>query len=289
MAPPSRACYWASILEALADPQTLLTLVAALLVAGAATGFLAGLFGVGGGAISVPVFYEIFGILGYKPEVAMPLAVGTSLAVIVPTSIMSARAHYAKGTVDLALLRLWALPILAGVMIGAVIARYADPVVFQVVFIGVATVNAAKLITGGKGWRVRETPSSKGIMRLYGAGIGLASSLMGIGGGALTNLVMTLHGEPIHRAVSTAAGVGVLIAIPGTLGYMAAGYGRPDLPPDAIGFVSLAAFALTIPTSLLTARLGVALAHALPRQTLETSFGIFLLLVCARFVWDILS
>jgi uncharacterized membrane protein YfcA len=276
-------------LEALADPQTLLTLIAALLVAGAATGFLAGLFGVGGGAISVPVFYEIFGILGYEPEVAMPLAVGTSLAVIVPTSIMSARAHYAKGTVDLALLRLWALPILAGVMLGAVIARYADPVVFQAVFIVVATVNAAKLLTGGKGWRVREELPSKGIMRLYGAAIGLSSSLMGIGGGALSNLVMTLHGAPIHRAVSTAAGVGVLIAIPGTLGYMAAGYGRPDLPPDAIGFVSLAAFSLTIPTSLLTARLGVALAHALPRRALETSFGIFLLLVCVRFVWDILS
>jgi uncharacterized membrane protein YfcA len=112
---------------------------------------------------------------------------------------------------------------------------------------------------------------------------------MGIGGGAVSNLVMTLHGVQIHRAVSTSAGVGVLIAIPGTLGSMAAGYGRPDLPPDAIGFVSLATFILTIPTSLLTTRLGVALAHALSRRALETAFGLFLLLVCARFAWDMLA
>jgi uncharacterized membrane protein YfcA len=276
-------------LDALADPGTLVALILALVVAGAAVGFLAGLFGVGGGAISVPVFYEIFGILGYKPEVAMPLAVGTSLAVILPTSISSVRAHYRKGTVDVTLLRIWAMPVLAGVMLGAAIARFADPVVFQAVFITVAALIAAKLLTGGKGWRLRDELPSKGVLRLYGAGIGLASSLMGIGGGALSNLVMTLHGAPIHRAVSTAAGVGVLIAVPGTLGYMAAGAGRPDLPPDAIGFVSLATVALTIPTSLLATRLGVALAHVLTRRTLETAFGMFLLLVCIRFVWEILT
>lgn len=276
-------------MDILSDPETLFALVAALVVAGAAIGFLAGLFGIGGGAISVPVFYEIFGILGYEPEIAMPLAVGTSLAVIIPTSISSARGHYLKGTVDMALLRVWAVPILIGVLAGAAIARYADPAVFQAVFIGVAGVNAAKLLTGGKGWRLRDELPTKGILRIYGAVIGLVSSLMGIGGGAVSNLVMTLHGVPIHRAVSTAAGVGVLIAIPGTLGYMLAGAGRPDLPPDAIGFVSLATFALTIPTSLLTTRLGVSLAHALSRRMLETAFGLFLLLVCSRFIWDILS
>jgi uncharacterized membrane protein YfcA len=274
-------------LDILQDPQTLAVLAGALIVAGAAVGFLAGLFGIGGGAISVPVFYEIFGILGYAPHVAMPLAVGTSLAVIVPTSIQSARGHYLKGTVDMDLLRTWALPILLGVVGGAAIARYAEPQVFQIVFIVVAIVNATKLLAGGSGWRVRDSLPGRWALRGYGVVIGLLSALMGIGGGAISNLIMTLHGVQIHRSVSTSAGVGVLIAIPGTLGYMAAGYGRPDLPPDAIGFVSLATFALTIPTSLLTARLGVALAHALSRRALETSFGIFLLLVCARFVWDI--
>jgi uncharacterized membrane protein YfcA len=276
-------------LQVLSDPATLFTLVAALVIAGAAIGFLAGLFGIGGGAISVPVFFEIFGILGYGPDVAMPLAVGTSLAVIIPTSINSALGHYKRGTVDLDLLRIWAVPVLIGVLVGAAIARYASPEVFQGVFILVGVVNAAKLLSGGKGWRLREEMPSRGVLRLYGAVIGLVSALMGIGGGAVSNLVMTLHGVQIHRAVSTSAGVGVLIAIPGTLGYMAAGYGRPDLPPDAIGFVSLATFILTIPTSLLTTRLGVALAHALSRRALETAFGLFLLLVCARFAWDMLA
>jgi len=276
-------------LEILSDPATLFTLVAALVVAGAAIGFLAGLFGIGGGAISVPVFFEIFGILGYPPNVAMPLAVGTSLAVIIPTSINSAYGHYKRGTVDLDLLRTWAVPVLVGVLVGSAIARYASPQVFQAVFIVVGVVNATKLLSGGKGWRVRDSLPSKAILRIYGAVIGLVSALMGIGGGAVSNLVMTLHGVQIHRAVSTSAGVGVLIAIPGTIGYMAAGYGRPDLPPDAIGFVSLATFALTIPTSLLTTRLGVSLAHALSRRALETAFGLFLLLVCARFAWDMLA
>ncbi|HEV7253069.1 MAG TPA: sulfite exporter TauE/SafE family protein [Mesorhizobium sp.] len=273
----------------MAEPGTLFALLAALVVAGAAIGFLAGLFGIGGGAISVPVFYEIFGILDYEPEVAMPLAVGTSLAVIVPTSISSVRGHYRKGTVDVALLRVWAVPLLLGVVLGAVIARYADPAVFQAVFIGVAAIIAVKLLSGGTGWSLREGLPGPVILRLYGGVIGLVSALMGIGGGAVSNLVLTLHGVSIHRAVSTAAGVGVLIAIPGTLGYMAAGVGRPDLPPDAVGFVSLATFALTIPTSLLTTRLGVGLAHALSRRTLEIAFGVFLLLVCSRFIWEILS
>jgi uncharacterized membrane protein YfcA len=273
----------------LLDPATLVPLVAALALAGALIGFLAGLFGIGGGAISVPVFYEVFQTLGHAPEVAMPMAVGTSLAVIIPTSLQSSRGHFQRGTVDMGLLRLWALPVLAGVVLGSVIARFAAPQVFQLVFAAVAAVNAAKLLAGGAGWRLRDSLPGKAVLRLYGAGVGLVSALMGIGGGAVSNLILTLHNVPIHRAVSTAAGVGVLIAIPGTLGYMAAGFGRDDLPPDAIGFVSLATFALTIPTSLLTTRFGVALAHRLSRRRLELAFGLFLVAVCLRFLWAIVA
>jgi uncharacterized protein len=272
----------------LLDPATLLPLIAALAVAGALIGFLAGLFGIGGGAISVPVFYEVFQTLGHAPEVAMPLAVGTSLAVIIPTSIQSSRGHFLRGTVDMDLLRVWALPVLLGVAVGSVIARYAEPQVFQLVFAVVAAVNAAKLLSGGSGWRLRDSLPGKAVLRLYGAGVGLVSALMGIGGGAVSNLILTLHNVPIHRAVSTSAGVGVLIAIPGTLGYMAAGWGRSDLPPDAVGFVSLATFALTIPTSLLTTRFGVALAHRLSRRRLELLFGLFLAAVCLRFLLAVL-
>jgi uncharacterized membrane protein YfcA len=274
--------------EALGDPSVLAPLFAGLLLAGAAIGFLAGLFGVGGGAISVPVFFEIFGSLGYPPEVAMPVAVGTSLAVIVPTSISSALGHHRKGTLDLEILRGWAIPILLGVVAGSVIARYASPSVFQTVFVAVATTNAAKLLTGGKGWQLRDTLPGRTGMRLAGAGIGLISAIMGIGGGAVSTLFLTLHGFPIHRAVSTSAGVGVLIAIPGTIGYILAGLGRSDLPPGTLGFVSLVAFALTIPTSLLTTRFGVTLAHRLTRRALELAFGCFLLLVALRFLYSLL-
>lgn len=276
-------------MDILSDPLTLLPLIAALVAAGTAIGFLAGLFGVGGGAISVPVFFEIFGALGYSSDVAMPVAVGTSLAVIVPTSISSALGHHKKGTLDLAVLRSWALPILIGVILGATIASFSMPAVFQSVFILVALVIGTKLLSGGKGWKLRKMlPGALG-MRFGGITIGLVSAIMGIGGGAVSNLFLTLHGVPIHRAISTSAGVGALIAIPGTIGYVLAGLGRTDLPPGSLGFVSVFAFALTIPTSLLTTRLGVALAHRTPRRSLEIAFGSFLILVAARFILAVLS
>lgn len=276
-------------MDLLSDPSTILALIVAFVVAGAAIGFLAGLFGVGGGGISVPVFYEVFLALGYSPGVAMPVAVGTSLAVIIPTSVMSARGHHAKGTLELDVLRVWAVPILLGVVLGAVIARYAPPEVFQAVFVCIAGLNAAKLITGGHGWHLRDTLPGATVMRLSGTSIGLISAIMGIGGGAISNLFLTLCGMPIHRAVSTSAGVGVLIAIPGTIGYVLAGLGKTGLPPLSLGYVSIAAFALTIPTSLLTTRFGVALAHRLSRRKLELAFGSFLTLVAARFIVALVS
>ncbi len=267
--------------------STLLPIIGFLIVAGGVIGLLAGLFGIGGGAISVPIFYEVFRILDIPYDVRMPLAVGTSLAVIIPTSILSARGHYAKGTMDTALIRLWAVPVVLGVLVGSFIARYADPFVFKLVFVAVASVNAAKLLLGGEGWRVADSLPGKGLMRVYGSIVGLLSALMGIGGGAITNLLLTLHGVPIRNAISTAAGVGVLIALPGTLGYIYAGWGREGLPPDATGFVSWLTFAAIIPTSMLTTRFGVALAHKLPKRTLETAFGCFLVVVSARFLIDL--
>lgn len=273
----------------LSDPSQILIVVAALAIAGTAIGFLAGLFGIGGGAISVPVFYEVFSLLGDPAEIAMPMAVGTSLAVIIPTSINSARAHYQKGTVDLDLLRVWVVPIVIGVLAGSFIARFAAPWVFQVIFIMVASITATKLLTGGKGWWVAEKLPSHGLLRTYGSAIGFVSALMGIGGGAVSNLVMTLHNVSIHRAVSTSAGVGVLIAIPGTLGYMVAGWGQPGLPKDAIGYVSVAAFVLTIPTTLLTTKLGVRFAHSLSKQQLETGFALFLIAVSTKFAFELFT
>ncbi len=272
-------------MEILADPSALAALAGSLLLAGAAIGFLAGLFGVGGGAISVPVFYEIFVSLGYPADVAMPIAVGTSLAMIVPTSISSARGHHKRGTLDPDILRAWAIPILLGVVLGSVIARFASAGVFQAIFICVATIIAAKFLTGGNGWHWSDALPGPLGMGVSGVGIGLVSAIMGIGGGAVSGIFLTMHGVPIHRAVSTSAGVGALIAIPGTIGYVLAGLGRTDLPPGTLGFVSFVAFALTTPTSLLTTGFGVALAHRLSRRALELAFGGFLVVVAVRFLY----
>ena len=271
------------------DGGTLFGVAAMLLVAGLATGVLAGLFGVGGGAILVPVLFLSFTLVGVEEAIAMPLAVGTSLAVIVPTSLSSARGHYAKGMVDMALVRVWAIPILIGVLGGAALARFAEPWVFQLVFILVAGTNAAKLLLGKASWKVADDLPKGWLLRFYGLMAGLLSALMGIGGGAITNLAMTLHGRPIHQAVATSAAIGVVISIPGAIGYVLAGLGKAGLPLGSLGFVSLLGCVLIVPTTLLTTKLGVRLAHAMSRRTLEKAFGIFLVAVCLRFLHLLLT
>lgn len=266
------------------DVTTLIEIAALLIAAGAVTGVLAGLFGVGGGTITVPILFYVFGLLGLPEGVAMPLAVGTSLAIIIPTSIKSARGHYAKGAVDMALVKSWAVPIIIGVVLGAIIARFAAAWVFQAVFIMVAGSNAFKLLFGGEKWRLAEQMPQGPLSLFYGWLVGLASSLMGIGGGAIANLIFTLHNKPIHNAVATSAALGVLISIPGAAGYMLAGWGKAGLPADALGFVSLIGFALMVPTTLLTTGLGVRIAHSLSRRQLEVAFGLYLAVVSLRFI-----
>lgn len=266
----------------------LVMLAGVLLVAGGLTGILAGLFGVGGGALMVPVLFEAFGFLGVADSARMQLAVGTSLAIIIPTSLCSYSGHLSRGAVDTGLLRSWALPIVFGVVIGVIIARYTSPIVMQIVFVAVAGINAIKLISGTTRWNIANDLPRGLALRFYGWTIGLLSSLMGIGGGQIANIIMTLHGRGIHQAVATSAGIGVLISVPGAIGYILAGWGRADLPADAIGFVSLLGLALFLPTTFLTANLGVRLAHSMSRRNLEIAFGLFLALVSARFVLVIL-
>jgi uncharacterized protein len=271
------------------DIATLVTIAVALAAAGAMTGVLAGLFGIGGGAITVPILFEVFLRLGVAAEVAMPLAVGTSLAIIIPTSLQSARGHYAKGAVDMAIVRAWAVPVLIGVTAGAYVARFAPAAVFQAVFVMVASVNATKLFFGKESWRVADDVPKGVTMQLYGLGTGMASALMGIGGGAISNLILTLHGRNIRQAVATSAAVGVIVSIPGALGFIWAGWGRTGLPPLSLGFVSGLAFILIVPTTLMTTPIGVRLAHSLPKRRLEVLFACFLTLVSLRFIAALLG
>lgn len=262
----------------------LLWLAPALAIAGVATGILAGLFGVGGGAIIVPVLYQTLRFTGVSDDIAMPVSVGTSLAVIVPTSIASARTHFAKGSVDMAILRGWAIPAIVGVAVGAAVARNAPAALFKLVFVGISMFTAVRMLGGYTNWKLGETPPKGPVSWAVGAIIGLLSALMGVGGGQMVNLYMSLFGASIHTAVGTAAGVGALISAPGAIGYALAGLGKPDMPPGSIGFVSLLGFAFIAPMAALAAPYGARLAHRWPKRRLELAFGIFLLVVIARFL-----
>ena len=266
-------------------------LAVSLVLAGAVTGLLAGVFGVGGGAVIVPVLYEIFRVIGVAEEVRMPLSVGTSLAIIIPTSIRSFNAHRAKGLVDLSILKVWAVPVIVGVLAGSWIARFAPADLFKIVFVVVATISALLLLFAADRWKFGEDMPGKPLMVAYGGIIGVLSALMGIGGGQLSSLFMTFYGRPIHQAVATSSGLGVLISIPGALGFIYAGWPQMalgTLPPLSLGYVSLIGMILFIPTSIWTAPIGASLAHRLSKRRLEIAFGLFLLFVASRFVWSLI-
>jgi uncharacterized protein len=263
----------------------ILWLGAAIFIAGLITGLLAGLFGIGGGAVIVPVLYEVFRVLDVPEAVRMQMCVGTSIAIIVPTTIRSFRTHRAKGLVIPRVIRLWALPAVIGVACGAVIAAFAPAMVFKIAFVLIAGFIACKFLFAGDRWNLGTDLPGTLPMTAYGFAIGLAGSLMGVSGGSLSNIVLTLYGKPIHNAVATSAGLGVPITIVGTLGYILAGLPHHALlPPLSLGFVSLIGVAVMAPVSSLTAPYGALLAHKLSRRTLEIAFSVFLLLVSARFL-----
>ncbi len=266
----------------------LVVLAVALLAAGFATGLLAGLLGIGGGGILVPLLYELFGALGTDDAIRMHLAVGTSLAVIVPTSLRSFAAHRARGAVDLGLVKSMALPVILGVALGAVLARHADAAALQLVWVAAATLIALKLFFG-RDWRLGEAVPGNPFRAFYGAFVGLVSTLMSIGGGVFITALMTFYGQPIQRAVATSSGFGPLISIPGALGFVWAGWAAPGLPPGSLGYVSLLGALLIIPTSVLAAPVGVRLAHGISRRSLELAFAVFLTLVAIRFLLSLIG
>lgn len=274
------------------DPAVSLTELTGLALALAATGMLAGLlagiFGIGGGGVIVPVMYQALGILGFSEAVTMHVALGSALAIIVPTSIVSFLAHKSRGAVDMAMMRSWLVPVPVGVALASLVAAFVSGAGLRAIFAAVAFIVALRLIFNRASWRLGSEIPGGAIRALAGGVIGFLSTLMGIGGGVLSNTFMTVYGRPIHQAVATAAGVGILIAIPGALGYMLAGLGAEGLPPFSIGYVNLLGVAIVMPLSLLMAPLGVRIAHALSKRQLELGFGVFLLLMSARFAYSLL-
>jgi uncharacterized membrane protein YfcA len=259
-------------------------LIAALLAAGVVTGVLAGLLGIGGGSILVPVLYELFRSLGVDEAVRMHLAVGTSLAVIVPTSLRSFAGHRARGAVDMDLVRSMALAVVAGVCLGAVLARFSNEAVLKSIWVAAASLISLKLFLGREDWRLGDAIPGQPFRAIYGGFVGLLSTLMSIGGGVFITALMTFYGHSMQRAVATSSAFGPIIAIPGALGFVWAGWHAAGLPPGSLGYVSLLGALLIIPTSVLAAPFGVRIAHGISRRKLELAFATFLALVGVRFL-----
>ena len=264
----------------------LLGLVLAL--AGGATGFLAGLLGVGGGAFLVPVLYELFTYFGVDEAVRMHMVLGTSLAVIVPTALRSFAGHYAKGAVDMAAWRRLAPWVAGGVVLGVLTAKFSSTAGLKWIWMAAGTTIALKFALGRDDWRLGDAlPQSKGL-EAVAVLIGIVSALMSIGGGMFIVSLLTLYAFPIHAAVATSAGFGPVISIPGTLGFIWAGWDVASRPPYSLGFINVPAALLIMPTSMLAVPFGVKAAHALPKRKLEIAFAVFLTCVVARFLWTLL-
>jgi uncharacterized protein len=218
----------------------ILWLVFAVLVGGVISGLLAGLLGVGGGSVIVPVLFEVFRVFGVPEDVRMQLCLGTSIAIVIPTTIRSYLTHRAKGFAIPGIVGQWALPAVVGVAFASAIAAFAPATLMTLLFVLIATVIALKLLFAGDRWNIGNELPGRIPMILYGFGIGLAGSLMGVTGGAISTIVLTLYGKPIHNAVATSSGVAVPICIAGAIGFMLAGLPHEaELPALSLGFVSL--------------------------------------------------
>jgi uncharacterized membrane protein YfcA len=265
------------------DPGHWLPVIAALAAAGAAGGLLAGLLGVGGGIVIVPALDFALQAAGLPIDVALHVAVATSMATIVPTALSSARSHARRGSVDREIVRHWTVPTVIGAACGALVAAYLDGRILAGVFGTVALGAALKMLLPLDHVVLHRGMPRGAIGAAIPAGIAAISAMMGIGGGTLTVPTMTLCGEPVHKAVGTAALLGFWIALPATIAFMLARpVAGPGLPPLMVGWVSLLGLALIAPVSWLVAPLGARLAHALDRRRLALAFGVFLLLVGLR-------
>jgi uncharacterized protein len=279
------------------DLKELVELALLLIATGALSGFLAGLFGIGGGAVLVPVFYECFRLAGVPLEVRMPLCIGTSLAVIVPTSVRSFRAHYLRGAVDMEIVKAWWIVILLGVLAGSLTARFAPERLFKYVFVAVAWSATLRLWFVHDGWKLGNDMPKGVLMKVFGFFVGLLSTLMGIGGGLFSNLLMTFYGRPIHQAVATSSALAVIISILGALGYVYAGWPVASRFPEvaalqlplSLGYVSLVGALLVMPMGVWTAPLGVKAAHAMSKRMLEIAFGCYLFIAGARFATSLIG
>lgn len=260
-------------------------LAAVMLATGAVGGMLAGLLGIGGGIVIVPALDAALSYIGVDPAIRMHVAVATSLATIIPTSISSSRAHYKRNSVDIELVKRWTVFVLTGSLLGSLLASLVHSDVLSIVFASFALLTAIKLVLPLQGKVIRKDIPRGPFVLAIPTTIGALSSMMGIGGGVLSVTALTLFNQTIHKAVGTAALFGLAISLPGTIGFMLLGLDDPRLPLGSIGYVNLIGFALISPMTVLTAPLGVAIAHRLTQRQLSLVFATFLFAMSIRMAW----
>lgn len=265
--------------------QDVLPLILMMLATGIVAGILAGLLGVGGGIVIVPVLEFALGILGVDPAIRMHIAVATSLATIIPTSIASTRAHHARGAVDFTLLRSWGGPVLLGSAMGTWIAAQTDSNTLAAIFGTVALLIAVKMMLPLENKTLSSSVPTGFLGSTIPLSIGTLSSMMGIGGGTFSVSILTLMSKPIHKAVGTSALFGLLISLPGTAGFIVTGWGHPSLPMGSLGFVNIIGFLLISPMTVLAAPLGAKIAHKLSQRHLSITFSLFLFLLGGRMLY----
>jgi len=254
----------------------------ALLATGVFAGILAGLLGVGGGIVIVPVLFFLFQSFGVSPESAMVVATATSLATIVPTSISSIRSHHQKGNVDFDLLKRWAVFILIGVLIGSWLVTRVDGTWLTALFGVIATLSALNMLfRTGKSAVFQQLPGTAG-QTVMGTSIGFFSSMVGIGGGTISVPLLTLYNYPAHKAVGTAAAIGLIISLPGALTMLLLGSTPTDAPAGTFGLVNLIGFICIVPLTVLFAPVGASLAAKLDAAKLKKIFAIVLLITGVR-------
>lgn len=273
----------------MADVAQYLPLILTLLAVGALAGLSAGLFGIGGGAVMVPALYFAFDALGVPESVVMHSAVATSTAIIIINAIRSTRSHHQHGAVDWDLLwpknplLSYALWIGIGAFIAAIwLAPKMSGQALTILFAVVAGLISLQFIFGRPDWKLRDTVPGGLARPIVGGGVGALSSLMGIGGGSLTVPLMSICGVPIHRAVATASGFGLAIALPATIGFIISGWEVAGRPAFSLGYVNMLGFTLVATMAFLTIPLGAKLAHSMSQRKLKMIFGICLLLVAAN-------
>ena len=264
-------------------------LVISLLITGSIAGTLAGMLGVGGGIVIVPVLYHLFTLLGIDEAVRMHIAVGTSLATIVPTSIMSSRAHRKRGSLDAKLIKSLLPSVIAGVLAGALASRYLNGDVLTSIFATVALVVAVNMAFKTDGFALGDGLPGRFGTALIGGSIGGLSTLMGIGGGTLSVPILNALRVPMHTAVGTGAMLGMFISFPGAIAFVINGIGVAERPPASLGYVNLLGMALIVPATIATTGLGVKLAHSIDARRLRQVFAVFLALTSLRMFYKLIT